>query len=286
MDIICYFCIQTEMMINKDIKVIAIDIDGTLLNSKKELTERTRLTLKQAQEEGQIVVLATGRPTCGVTTFANKLELHKYGGYILSYNGGSIVECKSGEPLFSSTLNPSFIAELYKDASSCGATILSYEGECVITENPECRYVEIEARVNNIPIKKVDNFVDAITFPIVKCLAVGDPELMVQLEIDMKEKYGNTLSIFRSEPFFIEIVSPKIDKGESLDRLMVHLGLTKENLIAFGDGFNDLTMLEYAGVGVAMANAQDVLKGIADIVTLSNEEDGVADVVDKFILSK
>ena len=271
---------------NKDLKVIAIDIDGTLLNSKKELTERTRLVLKKAQEEGQIVVLATGRPSCGVSAFAEKLELSKYNGYVLSYNGGSIVNCQSGESVFHSTLDPRFIPELYKDTSNRGAAILSYEGESIVTENADCKYVEIESRVNNIPIKKVDNFVDAITFPIVKCLALGDPELMAELEIEMKEKYGDKLSIFRSEPFFIEIASPKIDKGESLDRLMKHLGMTKDNLIAFGDGFNDLTMIEYAGVGVAMSNAQDVVKNIANIIALSNEEDGVADTIEKLILNK
>lgn len=271
---------------SKELKVIAIDIDGTLLNSKKELTERTRLVLKKAQEEGNIVVLATGRPSCGASAFAEKLELSKYGGFLLSYNGGSIVNCKNGEIIFNSTLDCSFIPELYNDTSNRGVSILSYEEDSIITENADCKYVEIESRINSIPIKKVDNFVDAITFPIVKCLALGDPTIMAELEIEMKEKYGERLSIYRSEPFFIELSSPKIDKGESLDRLMIHLGLTKNNLIAFGDGFNDLTMVDYAGVGVAMANAQEVVKSIANIVTLSNDEDGVANTIEKLILNR
>ncbi len=271
---------------NKDLKVIAIDIDGTLLNSKKELTERTRLTLKKAQEQGVIVVLATGRPACGVSAFAEKLELSKYGGYVLSYNGGSIVNCKSGESIFDSILDPSFIPGLYEDVSRHGAAILSYEGDMIITENPDFKYVKIESMVNNIPIKQVDSFVESITFPIVKCLALGEPELMAKVEIELKEKYGERLSIFRSEPFFVEIASQGIDKGESLNRLMIHLGMTKDNLIAFGDGFNDITMIEYAGTGVAMANAQDVVKEVANLITLSNEEDGVADTIEKLVLKK
>jgi len=270
----------------KELKIIAIDIDGTLLNSKKELTERTRLVIKKAQEQGMIVVLATGRPSCGAVAYAEKLELNKYGGYLLSYNGGNILCCKTGEQIFNSILDPSFIPELYKDTSSRGVSILSYQGDCIVTENADCKYVEIESRINNIPIKKVDSFVDAITLPVVKCIALGDPDIMAELEIEMSEKYGERLSIFRSEPFFVEFTSPKIDKGESLNRLMVHLGMTKNNLIAFGDGFNDLTMIEYAGIGVAMSNAQEVVKNIANMVAPSNDEDGVADVIEKLILSK
>ena len=271
---------------NKELKIIAIDIDGTLLNSKKELTDRTKSVIKEAQEQGVIVVLATGRPSCGAVAYAEALELKKYGGYLLSYNGGSIACCKTDEQIFNSILDPSFIPQLYNDTSSRRVSILSYQGDCIVTENADCKYVEIESRINNIPIRKVDCFVDAIILPVVKCIALGEPDDMATLEFEMSKKYGEKLSIFRSEPFFVEFTSPRIDKGESLNRLMVHLGMTKDNLIAFGDGFNDLTMIEYAGVGVAMSNAQEVLKDIANVVAPSNDEDGVACIIEKLILGK
>lgn len=92
------------------------------------------------------------------------------------------------------------------------------------------------------------------------------------------------MGVFRSEPYFLELVPKGIDKARSLSVLLEKLGMTKDEMIAVGDGFNDLSMIQYAGLGVAMANAQKVVKENADFITLSNEEDGVAHVVEKFIL--
>ena len=109
--------------------------------------------------------------------------------------------------------------------------------------------------------------------------------ILAELEKEMYEHLKDRMGVFRSEPYFLELVPKGIDKAQSLAVLLKEIGLTREEMIAIGDGFNDLSMIQYAGLGIAMANAQEVVKENADFITLSNEEDGVAYAAEKFILS-
>ena len=134
-------------------------------------------------------------------------------------------------------------------------------------------------------IKKVDNFLDAVRHPIAKCLIVGEPTRLAVLEKEMYEHLKDRMGVFRSEPYFLELVPKGIDKAMSLSVLLSKLGITQAETIAMGDGFNDLSMIRFAGLGIAMANAQLVVRENADFVTRSNDEDGVAYAIGKFILS-
>ena len=132
---------------------------------------------------------------------------------------------------------------------------------------------------------KEEEFSVAIDFAPCKCMLVSDDEeALVSLEGHWKRRLNGALDVFRSEPYFLELVPKGIDKAQSLAVLLKEIGMTKEEMIAVGDGFNDLSMIQYAGLGVAMANAQEIVRQNADYITLSNEEDGVAAVVEKFIL--
>ena len=266
-------------------KLLVLDLDGTLTNNRKEITAHTLATLLKAQEKGLKIVLASGRPTYGVAPLANKLQMDKYEGYILSYNGGEIIDWKTGELMYKNLLNNEVLPYLYQCAKDNDFAIVTYDGEFVLTENPEDEYVKKEAHLNAMKIKKVDNFLEAIRHPIAKCLIVGEQNRLAQLEKEMHEHLKDEMGVFRSEPYFLELVPKGIDKAKSLSVLLDETGMTKEEMIAVGDGFNDLSMIKYAGLGVAMANAQEVVKENADFITLSNEEDGVAHVVDKYILN-
>lgn len=265
-------------------KLLVLDLDGTLTNSKKEITAHTLDTLTRAQEQGLKIVLASGRPTYGVAPLANKLQLEKYEGYILSYNGGEIIDWKTKEMMYKNLLDPMVLPYLYKCAKDNDFAIVTYENEFVLTENPDDEYVIKEARLNVMAIKKVDNFLDAVKHPVAKCLIVGEPERLAILEKEMQETLKDKMGVFRSEPYFLELVPKGIDKARSLEVLLNEIRMTKEEMMAVGDGFNDLSMIRYAGMGVAMANAQTVVRDSADFITLSNDEDGVAHVVEKFIL--
>ena len=275
---------QTLISYYTKYKLLVLDLDGTLTNSKKEITAHTLDTLTRAQEQGLKIVLASGRPTYGVAPLANKLQLDKYEGYILSYNGGEIIDWKTKEMMYKNLLDPTVLPYLYKCAKDNDFAIVTYENEFVLTEKPDDEYVLKEALLNVMTIKKVDNFLDAVKHPVAKCLIVGEPERLAILEKEMQETLKDKMGVFRSEPYFLELVPKGIDKARSLEVLLKEIGMTKDEMMAVGDGFNDLSMIRYAGMGVAMANAQTVVRDSADFITLSNDEDGVAHVVEKFIL--
>lgn len=260
-------------------RAIALDLDGTLTNHDKVVTPRTRQALLKAQELGTIIILASGRPTYGIVPVAECLELEKRGGYILSYNGGNIVNAKTGEKLFSQFLPDAVIPILYKYAKEKNHALLGYAGNEIITEMPDDQYVKEESRINKMNIRKVDNLLDALEPHPTKLLMTGDPTDMIKAEEELVEILGEKMDIFRSAPFFLELVPKGIDKAQSLLRLLSKINLTPADLMAFGDGYNDLSMLKLASVGVAMANAAPEVRADADYVTLSNEEDGVAEAL-------
>lgn len=267
-------------------KLLVLDLDGTLTNTRKEVTEYTRTTLIRAQEQGLKIVLASGRPTYGIAPLANLLQLDRFEGYVLSYNGGEIIDWKTGELLYKNLLDPEVLPYLYQCACDNDFAIVTYDGEYVLTERPDDEYVLKEALLNVMKIKKVENFLKAVQHPIAKCLIVGEPTRLATLEKSMYEHLHDRMGVFRSEPYFLELVPKGIDKAQSLAVLLNEIGMTKEEMIAVGDGFNDLSMIKYAGMGVAMSNAQPIVKENADFITLSNEEDGVAYVVEKFVSAK
>lgn len=266
-------------------EILILDIDGTLTNSKKEVSPKTLDAVIRAQEEGIKVVIASGRPTAGINKIAKTIKLDEYGGYVLSYNGAKITNFQTGEVVYNETLPEEMIPSIYEEAIDSHVGIITYEGNDAIAGNGIDKYNELEARINGIGLREVKDFPNYITFPINKCLLTGEPEHMAEVEQKMKERFGNFLNIFRSEPFFVEVMPQNIDKAYSLGKLLKHLDLERSQMIACGDGFNDLSMIKYAGLGVAMANAQEVVKQAADYITLSNDEDGVAKVIDKFMLN-
>lgn len=257
-------------------RAIALDLDGTLTNHEKVVTPKTREALLKAASEGAVIILASGRPTYGIEPVAECLELNQRGGYILSYNGGNIVNAKTGEKLFSQFLPDNVIPELYAYAKEHGHALLGYDGNEIITEMPDDQYVKEESRINKMNIRKVDNLFEALEPHPTKLLMTGDPSDMLKAEEELVEKLGDRMDIFRSAPFFLELVPKGIDKAKSLTRLLTIINLTPADLIAFGDGYNDLSMLKLAGMGVAMENAAPEVRAEADYVTLSNEEDGIA----------
>lgn len=268
-------------------KLLVLDVDGTLLNNAREISNRTLAALLKVQQMGVRIVLASGRPTYGLMPLAKTLELGNYGGFILSYNGCQIIKAQNGEILFERRINPEMLPYLEKKVRKNNFAIFTYHDDIIITDTPENEYIISEAVLNNQKIIKEDEFSTAVDFPPCKCMLVSnDEEALIVLEDHWRRQLNGTLDVFRSEPYFLEVVPCGIDKANTLGALMEKLNIKREEVIAIGDGVCDVTMLQLAGMGIAMGHSQDSVKVCADYVTASNEEDGVAQAVEKMILAE
>lgn len=265
-------------------KVLVLDIDGTLTNSKKEITPATKAGIQEVIRQGNQVILASGRPTPGMRHYEKELELETSGGYLLSFNGAKVIESRTGEIVFQRLLPLSMMPGLYQFAKEHHCGLITYLGDEVISAFEPDEYVSLEARINNMPIRVVENFKGFVDFDINKCLMTAPAKEAAEYEKLLAERYKEVASVYRSEPFFIEIMPKNVNKATSLDRMLQAIGNCRENAICCGDGFNDISMIEYAGVGVAMGNAQPAVKEAADYITGTNDEDGLVEVMEKFIL--
>lgn len=268
-------------------KLLVLDVDGTLLNDEREISKRTLAALLKVQQMGVRIVLTSGRPTYGLMPLAKTLELGNYRGVVLSYNGCQIIKAQNGEILFERRINPEMLPYLEKKARKNGFAIFTYHDDTLITDSPDNEYIKNEALLNNLKIIREDEFSTAIDFAPCKCMLVSDKEkALIGLEQHWEKRLAGTLDAFRSEPYFLEVVPCGVNKANTLGALLEHLGVTREEVIAVGDGVCDVTMLQLAGMGVAMGHSQDSVKVCADYVTASNEEDGVALAVEKLILAE
>ena len=268
-------------------KLLVLDVDGTLLNSEEEISKRTLAALLKVQQMGVRIVLASGRPTYGLMPIAKLLELGNYGGFILSYNGGQIINAQNGEVMFERRINPEMLPYLEKKALKNGFPIFTYHDDMILTNTPDNEYIRREAELNNLRIIPEPEFSIAIDFAPSKCMLVSeDEEALVALEEHWRKRLNGALDVFRSEPYFLEVVPCGIDKAATLGALLEILGMNAEEVMAIGDGVCDVSMLQSAGLGIAMGNAQDSVKVCADRVTASNDEDGVAVAVEKAILAE
>ena len=158
-----------------EIKVLALDLDGTLTNDQKEVTPRTRAALDAAIERGVTVVLASGRPTAGITPLAKDLGLDKKGGCILSYNGGKIVDCRTGETLVEKTLDPALVPELCAFAAAQDVAILTYSSEGIVCERETDPWAAKETFTTKLPMIHVDDLASYVDYPVCKLLIPLDP---------------------------------------------------------------------------------------------------------------
>jgi len=264
-------------------KLIATDLDGTLLNEEKKISDRCRESIRRLKEKGKKIVLATGRPMRGILPYIETLDLYDENNYVIIYNGAVVQSTRGDKILFSKFLSLAAYKELYDLSKHFSVYIHALSNDLVLTPkfNP---YTEIESNINNTPV--IEGPVDEIdpSTNIIKVLFVDDPEkldaIIPLIPEWVKEKY----SIQRSAPIFLEFLDKSVNKGAGVSVVAKELGIKPEEVICVGDAGNDIAMIKYAGLGVAMGNATDEVKAAADYITFTNEEDGVAHVIEKFML--
>lgn len=268
-------------------KVIIMDVDGTLTNSKKVVTPQTKEALLKAEEAGAILILASGRPTSGLIDLAKELEMDKHHGLLVAYNGSTVVDCETMEVLFNQALSVEegkAVLEHMKKFDRVRPMI--DKGEYMYVNNVYDNWItwngkpfdviQYESRGGKFKLCEVDDLAAFVDFPLNKILTTSDPEYLQEHYQEMMEPFKDSLSCMFTGDFYFEFTAQGIDKAKALDTVLIPMGYKREDMIAFGDGHNDASMIAYAGIGIAMENAVQDLKDIADEMTLSNDEDGIA----------
>lgn len=265
-------------------KLIALDIDGTLLNNNREITEKTKQTIKSAISMGVKVVIATGRIIQSVKGLAKELGLQGESEYIITNNGCTIYDTKNYSLLYEKSLKDKDLKEIYKRYKNEDTTLEVHTLNGVLTENIN----DHKEQINLFPEMEVleKDFINDVIEDqkLIKILVKGQDEYIARLCESVPKELHEKYAVVRSLDHLLEFMYKGSSKAKGLEVLGDILDIEREEIIAIGDGINDLEMIEYAGLGVAMGNAKEEVKEIANYITKSNEDDGVAYVIERFIL--
>lgn len=261
--------------------MLVLDMDDTLLTDDHTISDENKEMLFKAQELGVYVILASGRPTPAMTAYAKELQLDN--SFMISYNGAVITDLKEDKVIFEQTLTQEQIHELYDYSLKSNTHIITYvDGKIVSETNSE--FIEIEKNITGLEHNKVLSFKDEVQSSAVKCILLEEPSYLKEVEKDLKAAMPH-LSVSMSKPFFLEVAQNGIDKAASIKILAEKLDIHQSEIIAVGNAGNDLTMIEYAGLGVWVDNVDPELRDKGDVIVASNNNHGVAEVVRRFILN-
>lgn len=263
-------------------KLIAVDIDDTLLNSKKEITPLTKQALINAQKQGVKLVVASGRLPYGVRPYAEELGVFKYGGFFMGFNGGAIFN-SGGECIGKTYLDRSFVEPVYSLIRPTNITTMVHKGDIIYADRKVNKYTSVESDVIGLPINLVDDIARFTDWDLHKILLAGEPDELKAMEKVLLEKFGEELDIYLSAPWFLEVMPKGISKGLGLKCICDYSDINMKEVIAFGDNYNDISMITAAGLGVAMGNAETELKAVADFVSDDCDHDGIASALERFI---
>ncbi|MDK2918708.1 MAG: hypothetical protein PWQ37_1441 [Candidatus Petromonas sp.] len=269
-----------------EVKLLALDMDDTLLNKDLKISEKNKKALREAEDKGVIVVLASGRSPFAMEKYAKELGMHRRKGYKICYNGASIIRTDTHEEVYGHRLPVDLAQEVYEVVDKLGYPVQTYKGDMIYVSFQN-EYTDLDCKLTGMGQEVVEDFKGFLTDAPVKFVIPGDPKELTKVEKLLKDKFKVQANIFRSKPFFLEVMPKEADKGSALRHLGEMMNIQKNHIMVIGDAMNDAGMIQYAGISVAMANAIEEIKQMADIITEgTNNEDGVAEVVEKYILKK
>lgn len=266
-------------------KMIAIDMDGTLLREDGTISERTKLAIKQARRKGVKVILASGRPYDGLKCYLEDLELLSNEDYILCFNGALVKNIGTGEIICKQLITAKDVQDVYEFSEKMKVNTHAYSTQLGLISPRLSYYTKLTCDQNRMNLTLIEYKDLASDHPIVKVMIVDNADILSTVLEQLPDEYFQRFTVVRSAPHFLEILNKNSNKGNGVALLADYLGIAKNEVICVGDAGNDLHMLKYAGLSVAMDNAFDDIKEVADYVTFSNEDDGVAHIIEKFILN-
>jgi Cof subfamily protein (haloacid dehalogenase superfamily) len=268
------------------IRLLALDLDDTLLRSDLTISYRTRNAIKRAEAAGVTVVLASGRIPAAMEHFARLLGMHKRPGYLICNNGTIIQESQSGSIVHEVRIEPGVALTAFDLADAEGFPVQLYEDDIMYVSRGN-EFAEYDQKLTGLRQVVVENFRAMVGGGCHKLMIPGDPMLLAPLESLIRTYLGENITLFTSKPYFLEVLPFRTDKGTALAKVAELLGIGREEVLAIGDSMNDEAMLRWAGMGVAMANGDERIKSIAALVTArTNDDDGVVEVIEKYILAK
>ncbi|NLS12525.1 HAD family phosphatase [Vibrio sp. SM6] len=267
-------------------KLIALDMDGTLLTSDKRISPRTKTAIERARTKGVTVVLASGRPIDGMQAKLDELEICGENEFVLYYNGSMVKHLGNDNKIIhQQIIDGATTKQLTALAADLGVYIHAFSqvhGLITPELNP---YTDIEANINGLDITVMDFNTLEDDHPIIKAMFVAEPTVLTKAIAKLPPQWRESHTVVQSAPFFLEFLNPNSNKGVGVAAIANYLGIQPDEVICVGDAENDHHMIEYAGLGVAMANAMAETQALANHITSSNDEDGVAEVIEQFILN-
>ncbi|MDR2160479.1 MAG: HAD family hydrolase [Treponema sp.] len=268
------------------IRMLALDLDDTLLRSDLSISYRTRNAIKRAESLSVTVVLASGRSPAAMEQFSRLLGMHRRPGYLICNNGTVIQESHTGKLIYEVRIKKESALSAFDLADAEGFAVQIYEDDIVYVSRSN-EYAEYDQKLTGLRQVVVENFRAMVEAGCYKLLIPGDPMLLKPLESIIRTYLGSGITLFTSKPYFLEILPAHTDKGTALAKAAEFMGIKQEEVLAIGDSMNDEAMIRWAGMGVAMANGDERIKNIASLVTeKSNDDDGVAEVIEKYVLDR
>ena len=267
------------------IKLIAIDMDGTLLNSKKELLDETKQYFKNFHNKNTetLLVLCTGRPETGIRPYLKDLGYLEENHYIISQNGANIYESQTGKRVMDAFLDSKAIQKWIELGKKHGVSVMAGGVDyyyCFDQEPTE--WMEFDTKIVSGQLKRI-SIEESLNTDFYKLLLMGDEEQLNEFETFIPEVWRDEFYVVRSQKYLVEVLKKGVNKAYGLEQLARELNIEPSEIAAIGDAANDIEMLEYAGLAIAMGNASEEVKSISDIVTDTNENNGVIKAIDKLI---
>lgn len=258
-------------------KILAFDLDGTLLTTDKTISPRTREVLIAFQRAGGTVAIASARPAVGTAAYSQILRLAEHHGLVIAYNGAQIVDQTSRKIIFEKTMDPDIARAFIRNVEAFPVSVLVDDGSRYYTNDPDGYQVEYQRAAIGIPIERHAPLADFVDFPLCKILVMGRGSVLDRFTREITEPFAEVFDFFRVGEYYLEVTFKGFSKASGLKALENQLGISRTQMIAFGDSQNDAGMLAYAGIGVAMKNGEAPAKAAADAVTAyDNDHDGIA----------
>lgn len=271
------------------VKIIALDLDDTLLNSKLQIDDRTVAALQRCAQKGIYVVLCSGRAEDGILPFVRRLNIAglETGRFLIATNGCSIFDMHTRTQIYRRNVAPEILLKADELAEEMGLQTEVYSPDTIFYRL-ETKWTLLDVQMCKLKGKEIPDYKEFIgstknSFP--KMLIPGEPEKLQVLQKKLRDTFGERAEVFVSKPYFLELLPPDCGKGQALLHLAGQLGIPQENTMSFGDSMNDESMIRLTKYGIAMKNGFDEIKKIAAFTTdFTNEESGVGRFLEDYVL--